>query len=138
MGVERADVTHWLSAYVEAWKSYDPGAIRELFSKDVEYRYHPDDEPIRGREAVVEAWLGEGDHEGASSRDRHGTYDAGYRVVAVEGDVAVATGASTYLSEPGGTVDEIYDNCFVIRFDDEGRCAEFTEWFMKRPARADA
>lgn len=25
------------------------------------------------------------------------------------------------------------DNCFVIRFDPDGRCIEFTEWFMERP-----
>jgi hypothetical protein len=36
--------------------------------------------------------------------------------------------------EPGGAVDKVYDNCFVIRFDDEGRCREFTEWYVKRPA----
>jgi hypothetical protein len=50
----------------------------------------------------------------------------------VDGDMAVAIGSSTYY-EPGGPVDRIYDNCFVMRFDSEGRCREFTEWFMKRP-----
>jgi ketosteroid isomerase-like protein len=74
--IDRAHVARWLAAYVEAWKSYDPEAIGELFSDDVEYRYHPYDEPIRGRAAVVESWLGEGDHETASSRDPEGTYDA--------------------------------------------------------------
>jgi hypothetical protein len=54
-------------------------------------------------------------------------------VVAVDGDMAVAIGSSTYYSEPGGAVDRVYDNCFVMRFDSEGRCREFTEWFMKRP-----
>ena len=79
-------------AYVEAWKSYDREAIGALFSDDVSYRYHPYDEPVEGREAVVESWLGEGEHEGASSRDEPGTYDASYEPVAVDGDVAVATG----------------------------------------------
>jgi hypothetical protein len=53
--------------------------------------------------------------------------------VAVDGDVAVATGTSTYLKHPGGPVDSVYHNCFVIRFDPDGRCREFTEWFAKRP-----
>jgi hypothetical protein len=35
-------------------------------------------------------------------------------------------------------VDKVYDNCFVIRFDAEGRCREFTEWFIERPTDADA
>jgi ketosteroid isomerase-like protein len=131
--VRRDDVDRWLDAYVEAWDTYDHERIRALFSDDVEYRYHPYDEPVRGRDAVVEAWLGEGGHEGASARDQEGTYEAAYRAVAIEGDVAVATGATTYRSEPGGPVEKIYDNCFVMRFDSEGRCCEFTEWYMQRP-----
>jgi ketosteroid isomerase-like protein len=132
--VESADVSRWLSDYVQAWKSYDRDQIEALFSDDVKYRYHPYDEPVEGRRAVVESWLGEGDHEGASERDEEGTYDASYEAVAVDGDVAVATGSSTYTKEPGGPIDEIYHNCFVMRFDGEGRCREFTEWFAKRPA----
>lgn len=132
--MERADVARWLSDYIEAWKSYDRDQIAALFSDDVKYRYHPYDEPVEGRRAVVESWLGEGDHEGASERDEQGTYDASYEPVAVDGDVAVATGSSTYTKEPGGPIDEIYHNCFVMRFDGEGRCREFTEWFAKRPA----
>jgi hypothetical protein len=131
--VERSDVKRWLDAYVAAWKSYEREEIAALFSEDVRYRYHPYDEPIEGREAVVESWLGEGEHEGASTRDPEGTYDAAYEPVAVDGEVAIATGSSTYLTEPGGAVDKIYDNCFVIRFADDGRCREFTEWFIKRP-----
>jgi ketosteroid isomerase-like protein len=131
--VRRDDVDRWLDAYVEAWDTYDRERIRALFSDDVEYRYHPYDEPVRGRDAVAEAWLGEGGHEGASTRDQEGTYEAAYRAVAIEGDVAVATGATTYRSEPGGPVEKIYDNCFVMRFDSEGRCCEFTEWYMQRP-----
>ena len=66
----------WLEAYVEAWKSYDREQIEALFSEDVRYRYHPSDDPIVGRVAVVESWLGEGDHADASTRDAEGTYDA--------------------------------------------------------------
>ena len=116
-----------------AWKSYEREAIGELFADDVEYRYHPYDEPVRGREAVVAAWLGESSAAGASTRDEPGTYDASYRAVAVDGDVAVAVGTSTYADEPGGPASRVYHNCYVIRFDAEGRCREFTEWFMQRP-----
>ncbi len=131
--MDAATVAAWLAAYVDAWKSYDREAIGALFSDDVKYRYHPYDEPVVGRQAVVEAWLGEGEYEGVEERDEKGTYDASYEPVAVDGDVAVATGSSTYTRGPGGPIDVIYDNCFVMRFDDDGRCREFTEWFMKRP-----
>ena len=127
------DVQRWLDAYVDAWKTYNPAAIRVLFSDDVAYYYHPYDEPVVGRKAVVESWLGEGEHPGASARDEPGTYDGSYRPIAVEGDIAVAVGTSTYYERPGGPVEKIYDNCSVIRFDADGRCREYTEWYMKRP-----
>ena len=57
--MEKADVSRWLDDYVQAWKSYDRDAIGALFSDDVSYRYHPYDEPIRGREAVVSPGSGE-------------------------------------------------------------------------------
>jgi len=131
--MERADVARWLDDYVEAWKTYDRERIEALFADEVEYRYHPYDEPVSGRDAVVESWLGEGEHDGASTRDPEGTYDAAYEPVAVDGDVAVATGSSTYFERPGGPVEKVYDNCYVMRFDADGRCREFTEWFLKRP-----
>ena len=123
--------------YVAAWLSYDPTAIGSLFSDDVSYRYHPYQEPVVGRGAVVASWLGEGDDDGASTRDAPGTYDAAYSPVAVDGDVVVATGTSSYRDEPGGPVTQAFANCFVMRFDDEGRCREFTEYYAKRSDRRD-
>ncbi len=118
------DVSRWLAAYVEAWKSYDPESIGALFSDRVTYRYYPHEEPLQGRDAVVASWLEE--------RDDAGTYDADYRPVAIEGEAAVATGSSTYYAEPGGEIDRVYDNCFLIRFDGQGRCRDFTEWYVVR------
>ena len=131
--MEKSDVDRWLQAYVAAWKSYDRDEIAALFAEDVDYRYHPYDVPVHGRAAVVESWLGESGNTSASTRDGEGTYDADYRTVAVDGDVAVAAGETTYASEPGGAPEKVFDNCFVIRFDAEGRCREFTEWYMERP-----
>jgi hypothetical protein len=53
--------------------------------------------------------------------------------VAVEADTVVATGTSRYREVPGGPVVRTYDNCFVMRFDDQGRCREFTEYYLLRP-----
>jgi hypothetical protein len=130
--VTRENVDRWLDAYVEAWKSYDRDQIEALFAEDITYRYHPEDDAIEGRAAVVDSWLGEGENPDASERDEPGTYDASYRAAAVDGDVAVATGVSSYRDRPGGAVVRVYDNCFVMQFDSEGRCRQFTEWFMQR------
>jgi ketosteroid isomerase-like protein len=128
--IDRAGVDRWLDAYVAAWKSYDREAIEALFSEDVVYRYRPHGDEITGREAIVRSWL-------EDDPDKPGTYDAEYRAFAVDGDRAVAIGSSTYTKEPGGPVDTVYDNCFLLRFEADGRCREFTEWFMERPAAGD-
>jgi ketosteroid isomerase-like protein len=130
--MDHAAAQQWLDRYVAAWKSYDADDIGALFSDDVSYRYHPTDEPVIGRSAVVASWLGEADDESASTRDAPGTFDASYSPIAVDGEVVVATGTSTYLDEPEGAVTKVFDNCFVMRFDDEGRCREFTEYYQKR------
>ena len=67
------------------------------------------------------------------TRDAPGTYEAAYSPIAVDGDVVVATGTSTYRDTPGGPVTKTYDNCFVMRFDGEARCREFTEYYVRRP-----
>jgi hypothetical protein len=131
--MERGDVARWLRDYTEAWKSYERGAIVALFADDARYRYHPYDEPIVGSQAIADSWLGEGAYtEPAWAKDEPGTYDAAYEPVAVDGEVAVATGSSTYTN-PDGSIRTIYDNCFVIRFDDDGRCRDFVEYFIERP-----
>jgi hypothetical protein len=131
--MDRATAQRWLDDYVSAWKSYDRDDIGTLFADDVAYRFHPYDEPLVGREAVVDAWLGESTAAGSSTRDAPGTYDAHYTPYAVDGDVVVARGTSVYQNHPDGPVTRTYDNCFLIRFDADGRCAEFTELYMKRP-----
>jgi ketosteroid isomerase-like protein len=131
MALDREQVQSWLDAYLAAWKSYDREQIAALYRDDASCRYHPYDEPIIGRDAIVESWFGAG--ESAPSRDREGTYDGAYITAAIEGDLAVVTGTSVYSREPGGPIEETFDNCWLIRFDDEGRCQEFTEWYVKRP-----
>ncbi|HVO69143.1 MAG TPA: nuclear transport factor 2 family protein [Aggregatilineaceae bacterium] len=121
--INHGSVTRWLQDYVSAWKSYDPHAIRALFSEDATYRYNPYDEPVRGREAILANWL--------EYRDVPNTYTAEYKPVAVDGDTAVANGRTFYYEADGKTLKRQYDNIFVLRFDDEGRCTEFCEWFMQ-------
>jgi hypothetical protein len=131
--MDQNSAKEWLDRYVDAWISYDRADISGLFSQDVAYRYHPYDEPVNGRDAVVASWLGEGESDDASTRDEPGTYEADYTPVAVDGDTVVATGTSRYRDEPGGPVVRTYENCFVMRFDGEGRCREFTEYYLLRP-----
>jgi nuclear transport factor 2 (NTF2) superfamily protein len=116
------DVTRWLDAYTAAWTTYDPEAIGALFTDDAEYRYHPWDDPVRGRDAIVADWL--------ESPDAPGTYKASYGAWAVDGNRAVATGTSRY---DDGTTHRIYHNVFLLEFDGAGRCSSFTEVFLQEP-----
>ena len=131
----RSAVQAWLDRYVDAWKSYDPDQVASLFADDATYRYHPydpEDEVVRGRDAIVRDWI-EPDGN-ASTRDQPNTYDAAYEVYAVDGDRAVAVGSSRYWTDSTrSTLQQTYDNVFLLRFDDAGRCLEFVELFMKRP-----
>jgi hypothetical protein len=121
-------VKAWLDAYVQAWLSYNPDAIGALFSEDASYAWHPWDEGAdvaRGRAAIVKAWL--------DDQDTPGTYQAEYEPLAIEGDLAIATGRSRYFTKAGALEREFY-NCWVLRFDERGQCTSFTEWFMQAPS----
>jgi len=130
--MDRKQAEDWLTRYVDAWTSYDPDAIASLFSETIVYRYHPNDTPTVGRDAVVASWLGEDKPDGSSTRDAPGTFAAEYSPIAVDGDTVVATGTSRYREQPDGPVVRTYDNCFVMRFDDDGRCRDFTEYYVRR------
>ena len=127
-----SDVQAWLDRYLVAWATYDPVAIGDLFAADAEYRYHPADEPVVGREAIVRSWLDPAG--GASGRDEPGTYEARYEPWAVDGVRAVAVGSTRYFTDATRSmVDKTYDNAFLLEFDADGRCRSFTEFFRKRP-----
>jgi hypothetical protein len=117
--MDRSAFQAWLDRYIGAWRSGDRAAIEGLFSADVRYFYGPYDEGLRGPVAVADDWLRE--------PDAPGSWEAEYRPLAIDGDVAVATGESRYTN--GRT----FSNIFVCRFDAEGRCREFREWYMERP-----
>ena len=125
--MDRQAFQGWLDRYVEAWKSYDPQQIGDLFSEDATYRYHPQDEPEKGSGEIVAAWL--------DGPDEKGTYDARYEPLAIDGDVHVAQGWSRYFNADGSTRDE-YMNIYICHFDSEGRCTEFIEyWIQNREMR---
>jgi ketosteroid isomerase-like protein len=127
MAVTHDDVQRWLDRYVAAWQSYDADAIGDLFSADATYKYHPyDDEAVVGREAIVADWR--------DDQDAPGSWSARYEAYAVEGDRAVAIGESRYTNEDGSLRD-LYYNAWTLRFDDDGRCTEFVEYFMALPEK---
>ena len=108
----------WMAAYVTAWGSNDTGHIAALFAEDATYRTEPHAKPWRGRDTIVRRWL--------DRRDEPGETTFRWELVALDGDLAVVQGETTYP-------DRVYDNLWLVRLDEHGACTEFTEWWMQRP-----
>lgn len=122
-------VQEWLDAYERAWETYDPEQIGALWTDDAEYRWHPADEPVVGRDEIVRAWVAPEGNE--SSRDAPGTYLGEYGPFAVDGSRAVAIGTSTYWTDASrSTVERVYYNNWLLEFGDDGKCSSFTEYWM--------
>jgi ketosteroid isomerase-like protein len=128
--MDRAGFAAWLERYVDAWRLGDAVAIGDLFSPDVRYAFDPFDEAVVGRAAVVAAWQ--------DDPDEPGPWQADYEVLAIDGDVFVAHGRTRYLTDDRREVDREFANVFVCRFDADGRCTEFTEYYMRRRPEAAA
>jgi SnoaL-like domain len=115
-------VTAWVNGYIGAWESNDPAQIGALFTDDSSYLTAPFRTPWVGRDVIVAGWLSRQDTPG----NQHFTFD----VLGISDDLAFVQGLTRYLSPPAE-----YANLWVIRLDDQGRCSEFTEWFMAVPTR---
>ncbi len=122
--MDRASVQGWLDRYVEAWRANDAALIEALFTDDAIYRYRPYadlEQMVIGSKAIAASWLEE--------QDAPESWEAQYQPFVVEGDRAVAVGFSRYrLTE--GQPERTYHNAYLLRFAPDGRCAEFTEYYM--------
>ena len=121
MSISRDAFMAWLGRYIAAWRSQDPAAIGDLFSAGCRYSYRAGTRVVSGREAIVEAWLAD---------DMRDAWEAQYEPLAIDGEVHVSRGRTRYFSA-GGSLWHEYSNIFVCRFDSQGRCSEFTEWWMR-------
>lgn len=121
---DRAAAEDWFRRYRVAWESNETGDIRGLFTDDAVYRGFPDDPaPFVGIDEILAGWL--------ANADQPGDTEFEWRVIAVDGEVAIARCVTTYVNEkPPAT----YDNLFVIRLAPDGRATEFTDWWIARRA----
>ena len=109
----------WVEGYVRAWNSNDPDDIAALFTEDARYYTEPYAEPWRGREEIVHRWL--------ERKDEPGETTFAWRPLVDTAELSIVIGEATYRDPR-----RVYSNLWIIRFDDEGRCREFTEWWMEQ------
>jgi hypothetical protein len=117
-----SSVTKWIEAYRRAWESNDPADITALFTEDGEYYTEPFVPPWRGHTEIVRRWL--------ARRDEPGDADFEWRPLVTTDEVAIIQGTTTYS-------DRTYSNLWVIRLAADGRCREFTEWWMDQSVKSD-
>ena len=117
--LEKKTVENWVDGYLQAWNSNDPGQIGSLFTQDALYYTSPFNQPWSGREAIISQWL--------AGQDAPGSFRFRYQVLSAADNLGIVRGWTEYLEPP-----REYSNIWVIRFDDQGKCSEFTEWFMQR------
>jgi len=118
-------VQSWLDDYIAAWASNAPDRIGTLFSDDVVYSYRPwrdETNTVTGRDAVVASWQEDPDDPAG--------WEAEYAAYTVDDDKAVAVGWTRYFADDDEP-ERVYHNAFLLRFDDEGRCAEFAEFYVR-------
>ncbi len=125
MHLTRDGFASWLERYVAAWRSRDPDAIGDLFSEDVTYSQTGGQTVVEGRAAVVRDWL-------EASYEPDLSWEAAYEPLAIEDQVYVGVGSTRYLRADGTRED--FSNIFVCRFDEDGRCSELREWWMRAPS----
>jgi hypothetical protein len=119
--MDASAVAAWVDGYVRAWNTNERADIGSLFADNALYYT---DEPWQGRDAIIEGWLGR--------QDEPGTTTFRYQVLATGPDLGVVRGWTQYLTPPPSE----YSNIWLIRFDERGRCREFTEWWVQRPDSA--
>jgi uncharacterized protein (TIGR02246 family) len=110
------DAAHaWAARYFEAWKSNDRAQVASLFAEDAVYFYGPFREPSRGRDEIVERWMGGVQAEVENT----------FEVVAVRDDTAVIHWHVTFDAAE-------MDGVLIVQFDDAGQCIEHREWYAER------
>jgi SnoaL-like protein len=108
----------WIEEYVRAWGSNDPSEIAELFTDDGRYYTAPHREPWTGRDAIVKGWI--------DRKDETGNWKFRHEVMAQCDGLSFVRGWTDYVEPPAR-----YSNLWVIQLDSDGRCSEFTEWWME-------
>ena len=114
----------WMAAYERAWASNDSEEIGALFTDDALYFTTPFREPWRGRQEIVDGWL--------DRKDDPGDWMFAWQPLVDTPELAIITGTTTYRDPP-----LIYSNLWQLRLEGDGRCSEFTEWWMLHESTED-
>jgi hypothetical protein len=119
-----AALADWLDSYGHAWRTKDPDAAASLWAPDGIYCWGPFVEPIRGRDAIREAW--------ARATSQQAEIDFGYELFGLtpKGGIARWWCALQLLSR-GHLLR--HEGIFLVNLDADSLCTSFQEWWVEDP-----
>ena len=120
--------TTWMRRLGEAWESRDAQAAADLFSTNVSYRENPFDEPLQGREEVERCW-----EEMIAEQEE---VNVSFEVLAVTDERAVVNWQADYTDAKTKERASV-NGVSVGRFDGEGLCEEWLEWWHKKDCHSE-
>jgi hypothetical protein len=104
--------------YVLAWSTNQADDIAALFTTDAVYDPQTPEGEWDGIDEIIRRW---------QERDQdEENWEFEWRPLVETDAVAIVTGRTRYVDPPVS-----YRNLFVIMFDDQGRCHDFTEWWIE-------
>lgn len=115
-------IERWLEGYVTAWETDAPEDIAPLFATDASYYATPYSMPHVGVDAIVTWWIGQ--------ENSKVPWTFVYDVVAREGDLYVVRGVTRYPEGFESDKPKVYYNIWLVTLNEEGRAAEFVEYWM--------
>ena len=111
----------WMERYIRAWGTNGPDEIGSMFTDDARYYTAPWREPWEGRDGIVAGWL--------ERKDDQGDWRFRWEPVVSSDGTHVVRGRTDYVAGPAAG--KRFHNLWLIRLDPDGRCTEFTEWWME-------
>jgi uncharacterized protein (TIGR02246 family) len=123
--MDKQTVETWIERYGKAWRDKDVDGVAELFTEDATYAAHPTEEPNRGRAGIRDYWR--------QVTSTQSDVDLRFGRPVVDGDHATVEWWATMndaewgppRSDPAVTL----PGCLILRFTDDGLCAELREYW---------
>ena len=117
-------VQEWVDAYARAWRDRDADAAAALFTEGSLYHSHPLQGPHRGAEGVHAYWAS------VTSRQDRVDVRMGRPIESQDGRRAAV---EFWVRMLGGGDEETLIGILVLRFAEDGRCAELRETWHFEP-----
>jgi hypothetical protein len=123
--VNQSIFSKWLDDYGNAWERQDPDAAAAIFSENGTYAWGPFTEPIKGKEAIRDAWR-------YATQAKQDNIKFGYEVLAVVDGRGIARWWASMESLPSRTPVRM-EGIFLVTLATDGRCDVFREWWNEDP-----